>query len=100
MRELGILSLPEAVRRCTLVPADILRDVAPAMARKGRVQVGADADLVVFDPETITDRATYDQPVLTSAGIDHVMVAGQLVVRDGSLDTTVRPGRPVRGRVS
>jgi hypothetical protein len=96
-RELGLIDLPEAVRRCTLVPADILRDIAPDMARKGRVQVGADADLVVFDPVTITDRATYDEPTLTSAGIHHVFVAGVEVLRDGTLLVDERPGRPVRG---
>ena len=99
VRELGLLDLPEAVRRCTLVPAEILRDIAPDMRRKGRVQVGADADLVVFDPETITDRATYDEPTLTSEGIAHVFVSGTAVVRDGELLVEARPGRPVRGKV-
>lgn len=96
VRELGVLSLAEALRRCTLVPAEILRDVAPAMARKGRVQVGADADLVLFDPDTVADKATYDSPVRTSTGFVHVVVDGQFVIRDGVLDTTSRPGRPVR----
>ncbi len=97
VRELGLMDLSEAIRRCTLVPADILRDIAPDMARKGRIQVGADADLVVFDPETITDRATYDEPTVTSTGIHHVLVAGMPVVRDGALLVDARPGRPVRG---
>ena len=97
VRELRLLDLPEAIRRCTLVPAEILRDLAPDMARKGRIQVGADADLVVFDPETITDRASYDEPTLTSVGIHHVFVAGVPVVRDGTLLVDARPGRPVRG---
>ena len=61
--------------------------------------MGADADLVVFDPETITDRATYEDPTRTSAGIRHVLVGGEFVVRDGVLDTAVRPGRAVRGNV-
>ena len=100
VRELRIIDLPEAIRRCTLVPADILRDVAPGMARKGRIQVGADADLVVFDADTVTDRATYDAPTLTSEGIRHVLVAGTSVVTDGMLDTEARPGRPVRARPS
>ncbi len=100
VRELGLLDLPEAVRRCTLVPAEILRDIAPDMRRKGRVQVGADADLVVFDPETITDRATYDEPTLASTGISQVFVSGHAVVRDGELVVEARPGRPVRGAVA
>jgi hypothetical protein len=97
VRELGLLSLPEAIRRCTLVPARILEQVAPAMTRKGRVQVGADADLVVFDPVCVADRSTYDDPVRASTGIRHVLVAGEFVVREGILDTSARPGRPVRG---
>ena len=98
VRELRIVDLAEAIRRSTLVPADILRDIAPEMARKGRVQVGADADLVVFDAETVTDRATYDSPTLTSEGIRYVFVDGTPVVIDGVLNTEARPGRPVRGR--
>jgi hypothetical protein len=99
VRELRIVDLAEAIRRCTLVPADTLRDIAPQMARKGRVQVGADADLVVFDAQTVTDRATYDSPTLTSEGIRHVFVAGTPVVSEGQLLPEARPGRPVRSSV-
>jgi hypothetical protein len=95
VRELGLIDLPEAIRRCTLVPADVLSGVATSMRRKGRVQVDADADLVAFDPERITDRATYDEPTLTSAGIAEVYVAGEAVLRDGVLDPSRRPGRPI-----
>jgi hypothetical protein len=95
VRELGLMDLTEAIRRCTLVPADVLSGIAPQMRKKGRVQVGADADLVVFDPETITDRATYDEPILTSGGIEEVYVSGEAVVRGGTLDPDKRPGRAV-----
>ncbi|MFE9068468.1 amidohydrolase family protein [Streptomyces violaceusniger] len=97
VRELGLLSLPEAVRRCTLLPARIMAEAAPAFARKGRVQVGADADLVVFDPETIASTATYTE-ARTSTGIDHVLVDGRFVVRDGWLVPDALPGRPIYGR--
>lgn len=97
VRELGLLSLPEAVRRCTLVPARVLEGAAPAMRRKGRLQPGSDADVTVFDPATVTDRATYTDPTRPSAGIRHVLVGGRFVVRDGELDPAALPGRAVRG---
>jgi len=95
VRERGLLTLTEALRRSALLPAQILGDAVPAMRRKGRVQVGADADLVVFDPATVTDHATYTQ-VAPSSGFRHVLVGGTPVVRDGELLTTALPGRPVR----
>ena len=89
------LSWPEALARCSLGPARILERAAPAMARKGRVQVGCDADLVVFDPDALRDRATYLDPLLTATGVEHLLVGGQPVIRDGTLDVDARPGRPV-----
>jgi hypothetical protein len=88
--------LLEAVRRCTLLPARVLEAAVPVMRTKGRVQAGADADVVVFDPDTITDQATYLDPTRTSTGIDHVLVGGTFVVRGGSLVPDAFPGRPVR----
>jgi hypothetical protein len=97
VREQGLLSLPEVVRRCTLVPAQVVQSAAPSMRRKGRLQPGSDADVTVFDPATVTDRATYTDTTRTSAGIRHVLVGGRFVVRDGVLDTGALPGQPVRG---
>ena len=80
------------------VPATdaVLQDAVPAMRRKGRVQPGTDADLVVFDEAGVTDQAIYVASTRPSSGIAHVMVGGTFVVRDRELVPDALPGRPVR----
>ena len=82
----------------TIMPADRLEAVVPAMSRKGRVSVGTDADLTIFNPATVIDIATFAEPAQPSVGIPHVLVAGQFVVRDGELVDGVMPGQPIRRR--
>jgi N-acyl-D-aspartate/D-glutamate deacylase len=98
VRERHVISLMDAVRKMTLFPARRLERVDPAMKRKGRVQAGADADLVVFDPARVIDRATFEQPAQYSDGIVHVLVNGTFVVRASQFVPGVAPGKPVRGR--
>jgi dihydroorotase len=97
VRERGMLTLHDALRKMTLLPAQRLETVAPAMTRKGRVQVGADADLTLFDPARVRDVATFENPLQYSAGIVHVIVNGTIVVRDEQFVAGVRPGRAVGG---
>ena len=98
-RDGGGLGLAEALGKCSLHPARLLQDRVPAMRRKGRLQAGGDADVVVFDPATVSDRASYTSSTRPSAGIRHVLVNGTPVVRDGEIVADALPGRPVRADV-
>jgi cytosine/adenosine deaminase-related metal-dependent hydrolase len=95
-RDSGQLSLARALAKCSLQPARLLQDRVPAMRRKGRLQGGCDADIVVFDPATISDQAGYASSTRPSAGIRHVLVNGTFVVRDSGIVVGALPGRPVR----
>jgi dihydroorotase len=99
VRERQVLSLMDAIARMSWLPARRLEWSTPDMARKGRIRAGADADLVVFDPASVIDRATYEDSHQPSEGIAHVLVSGVPVVRDGALVDGALPGRPLRARV-
>jgi len=96
VRELGLVELTDAIGRMTILPALRLQSITAEAARKGRLQIGMDADITVFDPDVVIDRATGAEPSLAPLGIPHVIVAGVPVVRDGVLDETRYPGRPIR----
>jgi N-acyl-D-aspartate/D-glutamate deacylase len=97
VRETGVWTWLEAFRRCSYLPARLLDDCAPAARAKGHLGVGADADVVVLDPERISDAATYRDPLRPSVGVRHLYVAGTPVVRQGELQKDALPGRPLRG---
>jgi N-acyl-D-aspartate/D-glutamate deacylase len=98
VREERALTLMDALRRMTLDPARRLERRTPAMTAKGRIRSGADADLTIFDPATVIDRATYEDASIPSAGIPYVIVGGQVVVDRGQV-TSARPGRAIRAPV-
>jgi N-acyl-D-aspartate/D-glutamate deacylase len=95
VRERGALDLMVALSKMTILPARRVEGFAPVMAKKGRVQVGGDADLTIFDPATIIDRATYADPAAPSTGVMHVLVEGVAVVRNGEVVVGVYPGRAI-----
>ncbi|MGB8475649.1 MAG: amidohydrolase family protein [Candidatus Acidiferrum sp.] len=100
VREEKALDLMTALRKMTLMPAQRLEKRAPAFREKGRIRVGADADITVFDPERIIDKATYEKPLQYSEGIQFVLVNGVVVLKDGQLVEGVFPGRAARAPIS
>jgi len=96
VRDKGALTLIEALTKMTFMPAQRLERRVPLMKNKGRIRVGADADLTVFDERSITDKSTFQDPAQYSAGIRFVVVNGVLIVKDGQLQPDVHLGRAVR----
>ncbi len=98
VREEQLISLMTAIEKITLLPARRLEAAAPMMRNKGRIQVGSDADITIFDPEKIIDRATFERGLEFSEGVQYVLVDGVLVVRNGETVAGVFPGKPVYGK--
>jgi N-acyl-D-aspartate/D-glutamate deacylase len=97
VREKRAITLMDALRKMTLMPAEMLERSTAAGRKKGRLQEGADADIVVFDAATISDRSTYEKPMEPSAGVRYLVVGGTLVVDEGKIVPDVFPGRALRG---
>ena len=98
-RDAHAITLMEALRKMTLAPAQRLEARVPAMRRKGRLAVGADADITVFDPATVEDRSTYREPSLPPVGIRFVLVSGVAVVSQSAAVEGVTPGRAIRAPI-
>ena len=100
VRELKVISLMDGLRKMTLMPAQRLEARVPAMRNKGRIRVGADADLTLFDPERIIDVATFERPAQFSSGVKYVLIGGVAVVEDGVPRRDLHPGRPIRAAIT
>jgi N-acyl-D-aspartate/D-glutamate deacylase len=99
VRDQKTLSLNDALAKMTILPAKRLENKAPALRKKGRLQQGADADITIFDPNTVADRATVDNPAQEAAGIDYVLVMGQVVKSPEGLHKDVLPGQPIKSEI-
>jgi N-acyl-D-aspartate/D-glutamate deacylase len=99
VRSQGTLTLMDAIRKMSFMPAQVLERSTPAARLKGRLQEGADADVVIFDPQTVSDRATYQHPMESSVGIEYLLVGGAVLVEKGKLLEGVFPGKAVLGKV-
>lgn len=98
VREEKVIGLMEAIEKMTLLPAKRLEGIAPTMRFKGRVQVGADADITVFNPNTIIDRATFEGGLEFSKGVEYVLVNGTFILKNGKTVQDSYPGQPIYGR--
>jgi N-acyl-D-aspartate/D-glutamate deacylase len=97
VREKKVLTLMEALRKMTLMPAQVLERSTPEARQKGRLQEGADADIVVFDPNTIADRSTFAKPMEPSVGVHELLVGGTVLIDDGKMIPNVFPGKAILG---
>ena len=99
VREQHVLSLPTAIEKMTLKPARRFERRCPEFAKKGRIQVGADADIAIFDPAKVIDQATFADPSKPSLGFQYVLVNGRFAVDEGKLVESGRFGKPLRARI-
>nr|WP_299694946.1 amidohydrolase family protein [uncultured Vibrio sp.] len=100
VREDNLMPLMSAVSKMSYMPAKFLQDNGiNQMSKKGRIQVGADADITMFDPETVTDNSTLKEPGLPSTGIPYIVVNGTVVVEESKVLPNVYPGKAVRNSI-
>ena len=99
VRSQGTLTMMDAIRKMSLMPAQVLERSTPSARLKGRLQEGVDADVVIFDPQIVTDRATYQHPMEPSLGVEYLLVGGVVLVDKGKLIEGVFPGKAVLGEM-
>ncbi|MGD0569707.1 MAG: amidohydrolase family protein [Candidatus Sulfotelmatobacter sp.] len=97
VREKGTVTLMDAIRKMSFMPAQMLERSTPVGRQKGRLQEGCDADIVVFDAATISDRATFEKPMEPSVGVRYLVVGGTVAVDEGKIVPDVFPGRAILG---
>lgn len=98
VRDDKVIDLNTAIEKMTLLPAKRLEGISPMMRFKGRIQVGADADITIFNPNTVIDKATFEKGLEFSAGIEYVIVNGSFILKNGKEVPNVFPGQPVYGK--
>ncbi len=98
VREDKVIDLNTAIEKMTLLPARRLEEISPMMRYKGRIQIGADADITIFNPSTVSDKATFDKGLAFSEGIEYVIVNGTLMVKNGKTVANTYAGQPVFGK--
>ncbi len=95
VREKQVISLMDGIKKVSYLPAKRLESIAPSMKRKGRIEIGADADLTIFNSETIIDKSTVEKPATATQGIEYVIVNGVVVKDKDGIVNGVNPGQPI-----
>jgi dihydroorotase len=98
VREEKVIDLVTAIGKMSYLPAKRLESIAPSMQHKGRIQVGADADISIFNPNTISDKASFDKGLAFSEGMEYVLVNGKIILRNGNILSNTFPGQPIFGK--
>jgi len=98
VREEKLIDLNTAIEKMTLLPAKRLEGISPMMRFKGRIQIGTDADITIFNPNTIIDKATFEKGLAFSEGIEYVIVNGVIALKNGKTVNNTFPGQPVFGK--
>ncbi len=98
VREEKVIDLITAIGKMSYLPAKRLETIAPSMLHKGRMQVGADADISIFNPTTISDKASFDKGLAFSEGMEYVLVNGKIILRNGNILSNTFPGQPIFGK--
>ena len=98
VREEKVLDLSSAIEKMTLLPAKRLDGVSPMMQFKGRIQIGSDADITIFNLNTVIDKATFEKGLAFSEGIEYVLVNGVLVLKEGKIEEKTFAGQPIYGK--
>jgi dihydroorotase-like cyclic amidohydrolase len=96
VREQKVISLSDALAKMSLMPAQRLEKQAPALKKKGRIAKGMDADIVVFDYDKISDKSTVEKPQIVSAGIEYVLINGQVALDEQGIHKDIRAGQPIK----
>ncbi len=98
VREDKVIDLMTAIEKMTLLPAKRLESIAPMMRYKGRIQIGADADITIFNPNTVTDKGTFEKGLAFSEGVEYVIVNGMIALKNGKTVSNVFSGQPIYGK--
>ncbi len=96
VREDKVLTMMEAIKKASYLPAKRMEGIAPLMKAKGRIEVGADADITIFNPDTIIDKSTVKDPGTPSEGIEYVIVNGVIIKNKTGIIRNVNPGKAIK----